>query len=237
MVILKWIEVNIKYTPEISKDEYLTKYVRKILNECSSKYYSWHYLWEGKPWSNTLMLRFIGDDKQIDDIKQILEEELKELCYCYGEHGDCGEGKEYKGEANYWGSEAWKKGIKFMELGSEFALELIENKDKLGISPEYKKNVYYYADRYTHLFLNQIETLLRALGYDEVIFNLNQGFCRLGHNILINKDRSLTEEERNSIISLMLESTFVEIGRITKEKTDRAYRKFIIQKQRKDKDL
>ena len=70
---MKWIEVNIKCTPEIPKDEYLTKIVRAILNECRSKFESWHFLWEGKPWPNTLMLRFVGDDEKIDDkIEQIL---------------------------------------------------------------------------------------------------------------------------------------------------------------------
>lgn len=156
MIVLKWIEVNIKCTPETSKNEYLTKIARTILNESSSRYESWHFLWEGKPWPNTLMLRFFGHDEKIDDLKQYLEDELKDICHCYGAHGDCGEGKEYKGEANYWGTEAWKKGIIFLEFGSEFALELIENKDKLGNSIEYKKEISYYADRYTHLFLNRM---------------------------------------------------------------------------------
>jgi len=128
VINLKWIEVNIKCTPEISDDEYLTKYVLTILNKCRSKCESWHFLWEGKPWPNTLMLRFFGDDEKIDDIKEILEEELKDVCHCYGEHGDCGEDKEYKGEADVWGTKIWERGIKFMEFGSDFALELIKTK-------------------------------------------------------------------------------------------------------------
>lgn len=228
MIILKWIEVNIKCAPE-TQDEYLTKTVRKILNECRSKYESWHFLWEGKPWPNTLRLRFFGNDNKIDDIKQYLEEELKDICHCYGEHGDCGEGKEYKGEANGWGTNVWDKGIKFMEFGSEFALELIENKDKLGKSREYKGDAFFYADRYTHLFLNQVGSII-----NEVYFDLGQGIFRLGYGVLLNKDPSLTEEQRNSIINPVMESMLAEIDRKTKDKIDVAYRNFKIQKKHDD---
>lgn len=206
MVFLKWIEVNIKCIQEIPKERYLTKTVRTVLNKCDSKYESWHFLWEGKPWSNTLLLRFFGDDEKIDDIKEILEEELKDVCHCYGEYGDCGEDKEYKGEANVWGTKAWEKGIKFMELGSEFALELVENKDRLGKSSEYKKDAFNYADRYTHLFLNQIESLI-----NEVDFNLCEGIFRYGHQILINKNPSLSEEQRNNIVYPIIKVKLKEI--------------------------
>jgi len=47
-------------------------------------------------------------------------------------------------------------------------------------------------------------------------------------------DHSLTEEERNSIISHTIDSIFSEFFRITKEKINGAYRNFTIKKQRND---
>ena len=227
MVFLKWIEVNIKCTQEIPKEKYLTKTVRTVLNKCDSKYESWHFLWEGKPWSNTLLLRFFGDDEKIDDIKEILEEELKDVCHCYGENGDCGEDKEYKGEADVWGTKAWEKGIKFMELGSEFALELIENKYKLGKSVEFKQDVFSYADRYTHLFLNQIGTLL-----NEVDFDLCEGIFRYGLQILTKKDPPLSEVQMKDIIHPIINSKLKEIKQDLNKRFEAAYQNYLIRKQR-----
>lgn len=232
MIVLKWIEVNIKCTPEIPKERYLTKTVRTILNECESKYEFWHFLWEGKPWPNTLLLRFLGEDKKIDDLKQYLEEELKDVCHCYGEHGDCAEGKEYKGEADGWGTKAWEQGIKFMELGSEFALELIENKYRLGKSPEYKKNTFDYADRYTHLFLNQISTLLNEANFTEADFDLIEGIFRYGLQILIKKDPPLSENQMNDIIHPIIKSKREEIKQNLNKRFEAAYQNYLIRKRR-----
>ena len=130
-----WIEVNIQCRPE-DRDVALTKLVRNIVNECESKTESWHFLWEGKPWPTTLRLRFFGEDEKINEIRLILDEKLISIPHCYGAHGDCGEDIQYIGEADSWGIEAWEKGMKFMELGSEFALDLIENEEKLKYASE-----------------------------------------------------------------------------------------------------
>jgi hypothetical protein len=60
--------------------------------------------------------------------------------------------------------------LKFLEFGSEFALELVENRDQLDNSADYRKDA--FAARYTHLFLNQISSLV-----DESDFYLQGVFC------------------------------------------------------------
>jgi len=161
---------------------------------------SWHFLWEGKPYPSTLRLRFYGDDEKITELHQFLEKKLESIPHCYGEHGDCRESKEYGGEADSWGSKAWEKGVSFLEFGAEFALELIENKDRLGNSNEYKRNVFFYADRYTHLFLNQISSLL-----DEADFYLLQGVfryaCQKGKTLSPSEVRAIVEKIKQEINS------------------------------------
>lgn len=176
----------------------MVKFVRPALNQYRSKIESWHFLWESKPWPSTLRLRFFANDDVIEELRTFLDEELKETSHCYGRHGECE--KEYEGEADDWGTKAWEQGIRFLELGSEFALELIENKEKLGNSDEYKKDAFFYADRYTHLFLNQITSLV-----DEPDFYLTQGIfrfaCQIGKGISGSKMNSLVDGTKQKIRS------------------------------------
>ncbi len=200
---LKWIEINVDQSQYTSNDDCLLKVVRPALDEARARVQTWHFLWEGRPWPSTLRLRFYGNDEDIEKLKQFLEHKLKNVRHCYGEHGDCSENKEYKGEANGgsgWGTKAWEKGMKFLEIGSEFALELIENKDKLGRSPDYKKNADEYADRYTHLFLNQISSLV-----NEVDFDLSQGIFRYGYETLQSRTPPIPEEQKIAILSQIVQ--------------------------------
>lgn len=185
---MKWVEVNIGVKEDIcAMRKVLLDFVAPFVDEMRSKFMSWHFLWEGKPWPEvyrrgvTLRLRFYGKDELIEGIRSEIEGRLKELeknnpelylGHCFGRHGECG--KDYEGEAAEWGTEAWKLGVKFLNMGSEVALTLLKNKDKLGRSEEYKKSLEYYADRYVHCFLNNIFSPA-----EEIIFLLRQGIGRL----------------------------------------------------------
>jgi len=114
---MKWTEINIgigKHDSEAMVEallELVDPLVTKF-KEVMKETYSWHYLWEGKPWPLTLRLRFYGNDEAIDRIKQEFEKLWNDLKasrpdilvdYCYGRHGECG--KEYVGEEeadNLW---------------------------------------------------------------------------------------------------------------------------------------
>jgi len=213
--LLKWIEINVDQSQYVSNDDCLVKVVRPALDEFRARVQTWHFLWEGRPWPFTLRLRFFGNDQDIEQLRQFFENKLKNVHHCYGEHGDCGENKEYKGEANGgngWGTKAWEKGMKFLEMGSEFALELIENKDKLGRSPDYKKNANEYADRYTHLFLNQISSLV-----NEVDFDLSQGIFRYGNGMLQGRTPPLQERQIRAILRQIIQPMVHEVKQRTQE--------------------
>jgi len=203
---LKWVEVNIGVNKDLKLlRTVLLEFVDPMIKEIHPKIQSWHFLWESKPWSEdrqvgiTLRLRFYGEDNIIDKIKQeiekklaVLEKDKPELYlgHCFGRHGECD--KNYEGEADNWGTEAWVLGIKFLNLGSEVALNLIKNQEKLGKSEEYRKPISFYADRYVHCFLNQLRTLI-----DEINFYLCEAIQRISYRET--KEQFAEEELRNLI--------------------------------------
>jgi len=187
---LKWVEANIGVKEDSNtKRTVLLEFVAPLVEKTRSKVKSWHFLWESKPWpevkriGTTLRLRFYGDENTIDQLRQEIEKNLTELekskleyylGHCFGKHGDCN--KVYEGEANNYGDKGWELVVKMLKFGSEVALELIKNEDKLGRSEEYKKPVKVYADRYVHCFLDQLSTLV-----NEIDFYLEQAIQRISY--------------------------------------------------------
>lgn len=182
---MRWVEANIGVTGNVdAMHEVLLDFVIPFVGKMRNKFTSWHFLWESKPWSITLRLRFYGEEDIVEKIKQEIENKLNELeknrpelylGHCFGSHGDCG--KDYEGEAAEWGTEAWNLGIKFLNLGSEVALTLLKNKGKLGSSEEYKKSIEFYADRFVHCFLNNIFDSSK-----EINFYLEQAIQRTSYS-------------------------------------------------------
>ena len=156
---MKWVEVNIGVKEDSNAMRtVLLEFVPPLVEKTKSKVKSGHFLWQSRPWpevegtGTTFRLRFYGDDNTIDQLQYEIEKNLTELGkskpeyylgYCFGKHGDCNE--EYKGEANDYGDKGWELVTKILEFGSETALELIKNEDKLGKSEEYEKPVDSYA--------------------------------------------------------------------------------------------
>lgn len=196
---MKWIEVNVGINPDI-KNIALVELVSPIVRKYKSNFTSWHFLWEAKPWPAlkkkgiTLRLRFFGENDSITKMKDVLEAKLRRLehdnshsffGHCYGRHGDCP--GEYEGED--WGKKGWKLGMKFLQLGSEVALELIENENMLGKSDDYKLSLFRYAERYVHCFLDTIYST-----EEEVNFYLQNAIQRLCH--LVTKQQFDKEHEK-----------------------------------------
>jgi hypothetical protein len=149
-------------------------------------------------------LRFFGEESAIATLRNdldakfvSLENEFPDLYlgHCFGRHGDCG--KEYDGEAEDWGAEGWKLGIDMLRFASDTALKLIEDRDKLGRTEDYRKDINFYADRYVHLFLNMIGTIP---SFDEADFLLLQGCQRSSLRII---GRLLSNEELSRIKQLV----------------------------------
>jgi len=200
---MKWIEINIglKYE-KIFLNEVLISQIKPIVDQNRARVCSWHFLWEGKPWPElkgtgiTLRLRFFGEENIIDSLRNdldakflILENQFPDLYlgHCFGKHGDCE--KEYKGEADDWGTEGWKLGRDVLRFASNTALKLIQDQDKLGKIEDYKKNVNFYADRYVHSFLNMLKTIP---SFDEANFLLFEGCQRSALKLI---HRQLSREE------------------------------------------
>ena len=157
---LKWIEVNVRHPDRISRIDFLIETIKPLVLEVQNKFMvqSWHFLWEEVPYPSTLRLRFLVENEEYSSLKSLIEDGITDFDYCFGSNGNCG--KEYGGEASEWGIKGWERGIEFLQYGSEFAMELMEKKESLGLGNEYKKSGYFFADCYVHLFLNQLEPLL-----------------------------------------------------------------------------
>lgn len=117
--------------------------------------------------------------------------------HCFGRHGDCE--KEYAGED--WGTEGWQLGIKLLEFGSEVALELIKNREKLGKSEEFKLPIEFYADRYVHCFLNNILNTSEEIDFYlcEAIQRISQS--SIGKQFEQKELERIMRETRNKIAS------------------------------------
>ncbi len=185
LIVLKWVEIDvcIANNPNIHREEVLLDLVDKLVNKfnglrkgsLSKEDYTWHYLWESCECNNKqnpcLVLRFYGEETDIETIKNEFEQLMIELKrkkadlfgdYWYGKHGKCKE--EYNGEEELYGSKGWELVKKMLNFGSEIALELIKNEEPNKI----KQSSVLFIDRYVHLFLNQI------IPYRETDFLLDQ---------------------------------------------------------------
>ncbi|WP_292319291.1 hypothetical protein [Caldisphaera sp.] len=173
---MRWLEINLEIKnndPEMIRKVFanFVYFLVKDFKEISSKKGSWHYIWESIPWTSTLRIRFYNSNDIIEKIKQKFETEYDNFNksnpdilgqYIYGNNGE--EGEEYEGEVNYYGTRGWKLVMKMLEFGSEVALELIRNKDLLEsdqYSGSYPGSIDLYADRYVHLFLNQLNYFIK----------------------------------------------------------------------------
>jgi hypothetical protein len=176
---LKWVEVNVRLPNEISRIDFFMETIKPLVLEVQNKFTvkSWHFLWEEVPYSSTLRLRFLVETENVGSLKSVIEDVITDFEYCFGSHGNCG--KEYGGEASGWGVKGWERGVELLQFGSEFAMELMDKKESLGVGNEYKKSGYFFADRYVHLFLNQLEPLLiEKDGVGEAHFVMCEGVYR-----------------------------------------------------------
>ncbi len=220
---MKWIEVDIGLRHNISvMHSTLLSLVKKYVEEKGSSLASWHFLWEDIPWPRdkgsgiTLRWRLHVDEELFLTWKDELDLKLKELesvrsaeylGHCFASHGVCGQ--EYVGEAEDWGQDGWNFGIKILQLGSEIAMKMVEDKSQIGYTQQYRRQLPFYLDRYTHLFLNQVSTLLEEYGLTESDFYLQEGVQRM----------NLPTEDKDQLLEHILQFDNVIKGRdIAKEK-------------------
>lgn len=216
----KWIEMNIGLKNDNKfLNNMLIDYVKPIVEESRMKLSSWHYLWEEKPWPKpmgkglTLRLRFFAEEGTISDLKKKLDNIFLKLettfptsyyGHCFGNHGECEE--EYTDEVDEWGNEGWELGKEMLKFSSESALKLIEAEIRTMDDKTYSKDILYYADRYVHMFLNTVNTIMP---FQESEFLMHEGIQRESNNTI---GRQLSKDELRNIKDLISQ----EISSITK---------------------
>jgi hypothetical protein len=137
----EWVEANI-FLHEGKQGEFLLKFVKPTVQKLRSELQitAYHFLHEP---NNEIRLRVLATNEKADRIRGIINNakglpQVKEINYPE---------TPYPGEREAFGEDGWKTTYKYLEAGSDFALDLIDPKTRKG--PQF--NPYAFA----HYFLNQ----------------------------------------------------------------------------------
>lgn len=158
----RWFVLNLNAPTDLSlKEDFLVKVFRDTISKFRYSVDSWHFLWEASPYPNTLLLRFYGEIKVINELEEDFEEFLTE------------EGIEYTlvetygGEVPSYGVKGWEYVMRILHLGSDFVLDLIQKERSEAGNEDLSKPLFIYIDRWMHLFLNQL--LTRVVEHDVLV--------------------------------------------------------------------
>ena len=153
MVKKKWLEIDIYlWNYKRTTLEVLQTYIFPLIYVLrqDNLFESWHYFLEPE-----IRLRFLCDigiarnlEKEVEETLTIWERKRWDIFagHIWGSHGK--EGKEYKGEADFYGFEVWEQCYKCWEAGADLALQLHSH------LPE--RPILFHARRQVHLTLNQL---------------------------------------------------------------------------------
>lgn len=161
----EWFVINIRVSEKQSeKEDLLIRLHSDIVCVFKAKLESWHFLWEGSPFRHTLLMRFFGNADTIGEIEKTMTKLLD------AQGIDSKPDETYDGEAKHFGTRGWEYIRKVLHLGSDFAIDIIENERKVVKNEEYKLSLSGYLERWVHLFMNQLNTRVRE---DATLFQLS----------------------------------------------------------------
>jgi len=190
-----WFVINIRVSEKPSeKEDLLLRLHSDIVSIFKAKLESWHFLWEGSPFRHTLLMRFFGNSDTIREIGKKMTKLLDE------EGIDWKVDETYDGETKSYGTKGWDYLMKVLHLGSDFAIDIIENKRKGEVTEEFKRYLGGYLERWVHLFNNQLDTQIRE---DVALFRLSAH--RTAVNYLGEEKYRKISRELNKQISQYLE--------------------------------
>jgi len=136
-----WIEANI-FVNEGKQNEVLLSFMKPLVHRLRSEFNitSYHFLHEP---NNEIRFRVLADSENVDKIKGLIDrtmrrEQVREVRYPQ---------TPYEGERQAFGEDGWKTTYRFLEAGSDFALDLID--------PKVRKGSQYNTMAFSHYFLNQ----------------------------------------------------------------------------------
>jgi hypothetical protein len=137
----KWIEARI-FVNEGKQTEVLLSFIKPLVQQLRSTYgiLAYHFLHEP---DNEIRFRVLTTPDKVDSIKGLIENfrhlpQVRELKYPE---------VPYNGEKEAFGEDGWKTTYKFLEAGSDFALDRMDSSVKKG--PQFNWIAF------SHYFLNQ----------------------------------------------------------------------------------
>jgi len=135
----EWIEARIFFN-EGKKNEVLVNLLKPLIQRLKSTFniVSYHFLFEPEIWFRVLTI-----PENVDKIKGLINnlqqnEHVREVIYPE---------IPYEGERQSFGEDGWKTTYKFLEVGSDFALDLLDENVRRGTD--------FNRFTFSHLFLNQ----------------------------------------------------------------------------------
>jgi len=136
-----WIEANI-FVNEGTQNEVLLNLIKPLVQRLRSGFRieAYHFLHEP---NNEIRFRVLTNRTRVETIKGLIDnlqsrEQVREVRYPE---------TPYQGERHSFGEDGWKTTYKFLEAGSDFALDLID--------PNARKGSHFNRIAFSHYFLNQ----------------------------------------------------------------------------------
>jgi hypothetical protein len=141
IAIEEWIEANI-FIHEGKQNEFLLKFIKPLLQKLRSKFKitAYHFLHEP---DNEIRFRVLTTPQNVEIVRGLINN-AKGMLFVrdikYPENA-------YPGEKDAFGEDGWRTTYKFLEAGSDFALDLI--------NPNVRKGPQFNIMAFSHYFLNQ----------------------------------------------------------------------------------
>lgn len=139
--LVVWIEANI-FVNEGTQNEVLLNLIKPLVQRLRSEFgiKAYHFLHEP---NNEIRFRVLTFRTRVEKIKGLIDnlqsrEQVREVRYPE---------TPYQGEREAFGGDGWRTTYKFLEAGSDFALDLID--------PNARKGSHFNRVAFSHYFLNQ----------------------------------------------------------------------------------
>src|SRR3990170_6358030 len=136
-----WIEANI-FVHQGKQRDVLLGFIKPLIQQLRSDFgiTAYHFLYEP---DNEIRFRVLTSDDKVDRIKGIIENlrglpQVRDLKYPQ---------IPFNGERTAFGEDGWKTTYKFLEAGSDFALDLLDS--------SVRKGPHFNPIAFSHYFLNQ----------------------------------------------------------------------------------
>ncbi|MCJ7631177.1 hypothetical protein MUP77_02070 [Candidatus Bathyarchaeota archaeon] len=136
-----WIEANIFVNQE-NQHSFLKNFIKPLIRDLKSKgeIISYHFLHEE---NYEIRFRILANESKIEGIRKLIEESRKQQGVTDLKYPEA----PYVGERISFGEDGWITTYKFLEAGSDFALDMIDQ--------NVRKGPYFNYGSFSHYFLNQ----------------------------------------------------------------------------------